>query len=250
MKRAERHRLKQNEVATTVAAARQRLEQHRRNVLLGVVAIVVLAAGITGYAFWQQRTNARASAMLAEAMTVMDAPIVPPAAGETGATPPEAPAGSYPSEQARLEAALPKFTSTYEAHPDSQAGIAARYHAAAILARLGKASEAQPLYRAVVESRDGLYAQMARMGLAEAQARAGQYDEAIAIWKELSEGPPANLPEDGVLMQLGRTYELAGNTNEAVTTYQRVADEFPQSVYAQQAREHVQRLKGPASPAS
>jgi TolA-binding protein len=38
-----------------------------------------------------------------------------------------------------------------------------------------------------------------------------------------------------VLAQLARAYERAGKTDETAATWKRIRDEFPESVYAQEA---------------
>ena len=43
-------------------------------------------------------------------------------------------------------------------------------------------------------------------------------------------------------MQLGRAQLLAGKTTEAVQTFKRVADEFPQSPYGPEARRQAETL--------
>ena len=56
-----------------------------------------------------------------------------------------------------------------------------------------------------VASRAGagtLYGRMARMGRADAQARAGQVDAAIATWKELMAQEGGELPADALLLEL------------------------------------------------
>jgi outer membrane protein assembly factor BamD (BamD/ComL family) len=50
------------------------------------------------------------------------------------------------------------------------------------------------------------------------------------------------VPVDGVLMQLGRAYRLAGRTPEAVQTFKRITDEFPASPYAADARRELDVL--------
>jgi outer membrane protein assembly factor BamD (BamD/ComL family) len=49
-----------------------------------------------------------------------------------------------------------------------------------------------------------------------------------------------------VLMQLGRTYALAGRKAEAVQTYQRLTTEFPASGYAGDAKKALESLKAGA----
>jgi outer membrane protein assembly factor BamD (BamD/ComL family) len=44
-------------------------------------------------------------------------------------------------------------------------------------------------------------------------------------------------------MQLGRAYLQAGKKDEATRAFTRVVDEFPQSLYAGEAREKISELK-------
>jgi TolA-binding protein len=81
---------------------------------------------------------------------------------------------------------------------------------------------------------------MARLGIAQAYMMTGQFDQAIAAFKEVESLKSDDVPADGVLMQLGRAYQLAGKTEDAKKTFKRVADEFPQSPYAPAARREVE----------
>ena len=51
---------------------------------------------------------------------------------------------------------------------------------------------------------------MAKLGMADAEVAAGKFDGAIAVYKELSADKDGPLPVDGILMQLGRAYDAAG----------------------------------------
>ena len=84
---------------------------------------------------------------------------------------------------------------------------------------------------------------MARLGLAEAQARAGQYDSAINAYKELAAQLDGPLPIDGILMQLGRTYLDAGKPSDAQQVFSRVVEEFPNSPFSGDARRELDTLK-------
>jgi TolA-binding protein len=244
MKRSERHHLKENEVALYVAQLRERYAEHRATLTAGVAAVVVVAVALGGYIYWRARADARASAMLAEGMRIEQSQVAPPAAPPQPGTPaPQAPAGTFPTEKAKLEAALPKFMAAADGYPSSRAGIEARYHAATTLALLGRTADAEQRYREVID-RDatGLYGTMARLGLADVQARTGKYDPAIAAYKELTANQNGTLPIDGVLMQLGRTYVLAGRTDEARSAFNRIVSEFPDSPYLQAARQELAAL--------
>ena len=86
-------------------------------------------------------------------------------------------------------------------------------------------------------------ADSARLGLATAQAGAGQYDEAIAGYRSLSERRDGAFPPEGVLMQLARTYRSAGKIEEARQTYTRVVEEFPNSLFSAEAQRELELLK-------
>jgi len=161
----------------------------------------------------------------------------------TTPTPATPPPGSYPSERAKLEAAFPKFLVVASTYPTTNAGIAARYHAAAAAAALGRTDEALRLYGEVRDQNGGgVYGQMARLGIGETHARAGHHDQAIAAFKELAGDTASQLPLDAILTQLGRTYAQAGRTKEARDTFQRVLDEFPQSPYATTIKQELENL--------
>lgn len=244
MKRTERHHLKENELAHTLGRVNDALTTSGRTIGFAIVGLLVVAAVIGGYFIWRGRTEAAAGALLAEALTIAEAPVAPPAPPpQPGATPPAPPPNSYPTEQAKLEAALPKFLDVVGRYPSTDAGLAARYQAACILAELGRAAEAQGKYQEVID-RDsrGIYGQMARLGLANLEVAGGQFDRAITIYKELTADRETRLPMDGILMELGHAYARAGKTSDAKQTFTRVIDEFPQSLYAPQAKQELSKL--------
>jgi tetratricopeptide (TPR) repeat protein len=243
MKRSERHRLKENELALLAGRTGSVLTRRRREIGGAVVAAILLVVLVTGFMWWRGRAENHASALLADALTVLDAPVTPPPPPSPDqATPPAPQAGSYATERAKLDAALPKLTAVYTQYPTTRSAVTARYHAANALAALGRSGEAEKLYQEVADG-DGIYASMARLGLANQLAAAGQHDRAIAIYKELSAQPASNVPVDGVLMQLGRTYERAGRSSEAQQTFSRLVQEFPDSLYAAEARRQMEALK-------
>ena len=241
MKRTERHHLKENEVAEWVLGLRAQYEANKNAILYGGLAILVLTGGVFGTIAWRSMSSGRANAMLAEAMTVAEAPVTAPTAGDAGKLPVQ-PAGTYPSERVKLEAALPKFMAAADTYPLSEPGLVARYRAAATLVALGRADEGIQRYRDVADRATGVVQAMARLGVADAQLSAGKYDEAVKGLKAMIDQKAADLPADGVLMQLGRAYRLAGKKSDARVSFQRLVDEFPQSVYAAQAKRELESL--------
>ena len=241
MKRAERHHLKQNELQRLAIQAQKAISERTpaaTGVLVGLLVVAVLGLG---YYAWRGHVQSRARALLAEAIATQEAPIT--TLGSTAA------AGSYGNERARLQAAVAKFKAAADAYPSTDAGLFARYQEAVGQVTLGNLAGATSAYQEVTR-RDGddIYGQMARLGLAEAQARAGQFDQAINTFKEMAQRKDGPLPIDGILMQLGRTYRDAGKRADAQQTFNRLVQEFPDSPYGADAKRELDSLnKAPAA---
>ena len=249
MKRKERHHLQQNELAHTIETAREFLETRQRQIAGVLTGLIVIAVGIFGYSVYRQQTESRGSVLLAEAMVALNARVVPvgapgqgevPAAAALGAT------GTFATEGAKLNAALPKLKAAADAYPESTAGITARYHLAGALAALGRHEEAIQAFDEVAKGAgaSSLYGRMARLGKADTQAHAGQLDAAIATWKDMAATSADDLPVDAILMELARAYIQKGNTEEARKAFTQIVDQHPNSPYSAEARAELENLKG------
>ncbi len=247
MKAAERRHLRENELVGLVADITERIQPYR-GVIIGVVAgMVVVVLGFGGYSWWRDRAQSQATAALAEAMVVLEARVVPPAPSAGTSAPPAAatqPAGTYPNEQAKVAAALPKLKAAADAYPNTQPGIVARYQLASALLETGKPAEAVGAFAQVIAAdATGIYGRMAQLGKAEAHAAAGQYDQAIAIFKELAAKKDGDVPADAVLMQLGRTYVAAGRSDDAAKSFQQVIEQYPDSPYQADAKKALDEIR-------
>ena len=244
MKSTERHRLKENEFARSVAHAREMIDTRRGDITRVVIAVVVLAVVVGGYSVWRQSRNAKANAALAAGLAVFEAPVVTPAAPAPGSPLPVQQAGTYPTEQEKLAAALPKLLEAADKYPSTDSGIAARYYAASALASLGRYPEAEQRFQEVVDKGGSkIYSRTAKLGVAEAQVAQGKFDNAITIYREMSAASNSEMPPDGVLMELGRACVRAGRKDEAARAFSRVVDEFPQSAYAADAKRELEATK-------
>ena len=239
MKTTERHHLKENELGRLTRQARETVDGRRGETTAIIAAVAVVGALAIGYFGWRDHVNTKAHGLLAEAMSVQDARVGPPPA-------PGAPSGGlyFPTERERSQAALTKFKIAADAYPSTDAGIYARYQQGATSLALGGIPGAIAAYEQVIkEAGDGFYGQMARLALAEAQARSGQYDTAINTFKELAQRKDGPLPVDGILMQLGRTYVEAGKKTDAQQTFNKLVEEYPESPFTGDARKEIESLK-------
>jgi len=238
MKRTERQHLKENELQALARQARETYETKKRETGIIAAAVAVVAVIALGWIGWRERVQGKAHALLADAVVVLDARIGPPPAPgqpEQGLR--------FATERERAQAALTKLKAAADAYPSTDAGLYARYQEGSTWMALGNPSEAANAYKQVVDRDSGIYSQMARLGLTEAQARSQQYDAAIKTFQELSQRKDGPLPVDGILMQLGRTYAEAGKRTEAQQTFNRLVEEFPESPFNGDARRELENLK-------
>ena len=239
MKASERHRLKENELSHVLGDASARLQENRGTlgIAAGITALA-LVAGI-GYWAWTTRSENRAQAMLGDAIVIMQAPVEDPkATAKPGVR-------SYPTVQARAEAALTKFADVYNAYPSTDAGIAARYYAASALAMLGRHAEAALRFQETVDRAGGnsFYGRMARLGVVETNAQAKKYDEAITAAQALVNNTTDDtIPRDALLMELGRVQVAAGKKTEAKQTLDKMIADFPESPYIEEAKRMLAEL--------
>ena len=239
MKRNERHHLKENDLLQFASRTREAIDARQREVGIAAIAVILISVAAIGYFAWQSRVEGRAGALLAEAIVVSEARVGPPPAPGTPATGP-----SFPTDREKYEATAAKFKAVADQYPSSDAGLFARYREGATQMALGHTKEAAAAYQQVIDrAGNNLYGQMARLGLAEAQAREGQYDSAINTYRTMADNRDGPLPVDGILMQLGRTYLEAGKATEAQQTFNRVVDEFPESPFSGDARKELDSLK-------
>lgn len=248
MKTTERQHLKDNELAIALGRAQSWAGGNSATLLTVIAAIVIVGGGVLGYLAYRNNTDNKARLLLAEAMVIEEARVMPagPPPGTTNdpsAVGGQLP-GTYPTEKAKLEAALPKFQAAADAYPSTEAGITARYHLAKDLVALGRFDEAITAYDQVLASGNALLARSARLGKAEAQLRAAQYDPAIATLKQIVDQKDAALPAEAVLMELARAYKLAGKSDDARKTLTQIVEQHADTQYAADARAEIEKLKG------
>jgi len=232
MKSTERQQLKQNQFAVATMRMVDQITANwtRIAIVAGTLAVLLLAVGVV---FTMVRRSADAAGtMLGAAMTIAQAQIsldsALPGVNQS--------AGTFPTEEARFEATVAAFREVIDAHPSSDAAVAARFHLASEYAWERQYAEAEQLFREAAEGGgQSIYTVPAQLGLAEALTAQGRHDEAITLLNQLAANRDDAVPVDGVLMQLGEANLAAGRESDADAAFRRIVDEFPTSVYVADA---------------
>ena len=247
-RRLTRHEmLEQDEFVTGVAATAGWIERHRRQLLIGigvVAGVAIVAAAVS----WNVGRRGQAAArLLAQAMTVGEAPIVAP-----GQQVPVGVSRTFPTAQARDEAVLADLDALLASHNLSRAATVGAWMRGGVLLRLGRTAEAREAFESFLrESPDSDLAPLARRSLAAAAAAAGDHEGAISTLTALAASPSRLVRADLALAELARAQEAAGRSADALATWRRISTEHPQSMFASEAGEAIRRLEGqPAAAAS
>jgi tetratricopeptide (TPR) repeat protein len=247
MKTTERHHLKDNELAIALNQAQSWAQKNSSTITTIVAAIAIVVVGVLGYMAYRNSSDNKARVALAEAMVIEEARVMPPGPPAGATNDPTAIGGqlpgTYPTEKAKLEAAIPKFQAAADTYPSTDSGLTARFHLARTFVTLGRYDEGLKEYDKVIAGGNALLARSARLGKADAQLRAAQYDPAIATFKQIVDTKEAGLPMEAVLMELARAYKLAGKTDDARKTLTQIVEQHADSPYAAEARSELDRLK-------
>ncbi|MFQ5720588.1 MAG: tol-pal system YbgF family protein [Acidobacteriota bacterium] len=237
--RLTRHDIQQKDGFVSIVERTVTWIDARRKAVLGIAGGVVMAAILVALgSVWVASRSADADRILGEALTTLQTPVLPPgqlvgADGQPGFT----------SSNERDEAALKKLDEVVEARPFTRAATLAAYMRGAALLRLGRADEARKALLDFTQDHSGSdLLPLAHRALSRAEMADGHPDEALRILEALVDHPSAVLPIDAALMELARAQEEAGQMSDAAQTYQRIANEFPESVYSGEAGQAFARL--------
>ena len=82
----------------------------------------------------------------------------------------------------------------------------------------------------------------ARVNLIDLDRKQGKGEQVVQQLRAMLEKGDTPLPQDMILHELGKTLEQLNGPQEAVQSYQRILDEFPQSPYRTEAQQKVAAL--------
>lgn len=236
-----KRQIKEDEVLTGAGQAWAWIKTHEEQVRLGaIVGALVLAIGVAFWWFQQSRSQAAARAF-SEALATFEARVgdLPPN------TPPPAPGTHFTSAAEKFNKAQVAFDGVAARYGSSPAGRRALLYGALCRLELGKHDEARKALEGLVTSREPGVGDQARLALADLHARSGAVDKAVEVYSQLADDPATTLPRDFVLMSLAGVLEDAKRPAEAGKWYQRVAQDYPESVLASEAQRRMEYLKTP-----
>ncbi|MGE5567588.1 MAG: tetratricopeptide repeat protein [Rhodospirillales bacterium] len=193
MDRITRKELKQDKFALEVERTVEYVSEHRKSLIrYGVsgAAVLVLVIGFLAYSRHQQGARHEA---LSAALEIQQAAI---------GAPPNEFIRSYPTEQARNEAAKKAFGELAADYSGSDEAIISEYYLGTITASEGKTAEAEKWLKSVVNSGNANYASLAKLALAQIYKAEGKLGEGEALLRSLIDKPTDFVSKEQATIEL------------------------------------------------
>jgi len=244
--RLTRKEIKRDEFADVVGRSVEYAGGHVRTIAYALGGLLLLVLLVVGITYWRNRQNAAASQALAAAVKVYQAPVT-----ATGAKPDDPGQPSFATEEARRAKAKGLLAKVRDDYGSTNAADVAGLYLAQIHADEGKLDEARKLWSDFVDGHKGsMLAAEARLNLLALDRKQGKGEEVVKELRSMLEKGDAPLPQDVILHELGLTLEQLHRPQEAIQSYQRILDEFPQSPFRSDAQQKVSALDPTRAPAA
>jgi tetratricopeptide (TPR) repeat protein len=239
LKRELKRQIKQDELRTGLQSAVLWGRDHSREVLVTVGTLLALLAATLVVKNFRDRQDAAAESAFSKAIETYHAPVaaeLPPGA--------ERPAGAYATREEKVRKALAEFEAV-EKNAPREVRERARYYIALSRLELGEVAAAEKSLADLAGGRNegDLIPSLARLALADLHRRNGQPQKAIDAYRQMLDDSSFLLPRDHVLLKLGAAQEDANRLKDARTSYERLVQEYPGSVYAGEARQRAEYLQ-------
>ena len=238
MSRLTRKDMKRDEVLDWLGRTIEYMRRHARRLLgvaAAVVAVAAIAAAVVAY---RGKQAERANGLLTEALAIYNAPI-----DAVNPTPDNSEDPSFADEETRKLRAKAKFESLRaDFEGKGMGGIAAAY-LGDLAADSGDYERAEALWReAMVAVADTFLAGRLQLNLISLGKSQGRSDAVVEELRGLLNSASASLPADVVLYELARALESLERPDEAASAYQRLLDEYDDSIHAPDARRRLDEL--------
>jgi predicted negative regulator of RcsB-dependent stress response len=231
-----RRALKQDKFAVATLSGLDWVGQNRANVVRwSIAAAVAIAVVVTSLIVYQKRAAA-ADQLLGQAMDLYETPLAQPG------QPAEPGQKTYPSANARAQAAYPLFRETAGRYGWLRAGVMARYFAGMTALDMGNQSQAEADLVHAADSHDSNLAALAKIALANLYEQTGRTSQAVEEFRDLIAHPATTVSKPAAQLQLAQLYEST-QPEEARRIYAEIKDQDKDSDAAQIATQKLQTLK-------
>jgi predicted negative regulator of RcsB-dependent stress response len=192
--RITRKELKTDRFALEIEHTVTLFEQYRKEIVLyGGVGLAV-AVVVLGFVLYSGHQHAVREQALAKAIEIQETPVGPAQPGQQ----------SFPTQDAKDQAALKAFTDLKNQYGGSAEGEIAEYYLGAIKSDQGKLGDAEKSFAEVADRGDARYSALAKLSLAQIDFADGHSDKGETILKDLMAHPSIFVSKEQATILLAR----------------------------------------------
>ncbi len=230
-----RKELKQDKIHDAIEHGAEAVFSHTTVLAAAVLVVVVVVVGYFSWRFYIDRQTVQASAALDVATKAYSARV--------GAAPDPNDPGEpfYPTETARAEDAVQKFSTVAEKYPSTNPGRLATYYAALCYEDLERHNQALEQLKKISSGKDKELAAMAQYQTGVIYERTGKPAEAAKVFRDLADHSSVFVPRPLVLLELAETLRQS-NPKEAAGVYEQLKKEFPNTAVSEEAERGLETL--------
>ncbi|WP_152559814.1 tetratricopeptide repeat protein [Hymenobacter sp. IS2118] len=198
--------------------------RNNSNVLLGILAVVVLAvAGAFGFYYWRNTQDTKAQTSMFRAVNNWEADSL--------------------SKAIKGDGKAPGLTTVANEYGSTKAGNLANFYAGVASLKQGKFKEAFD-YLEDFSSDDYLVQSRAYALMGDAQLEQGKSKEAADLYAKAADHNANEYFSPGYLLKEGTAREIANDNEGAIKAYDRIINEFPTAQEVVEARQFKAKLEG------
>jgi predicted negative regulator of RcsB-dependent stress response len=230
-----RKELKQDKVRETFEHGAEAVLSHTKIASIGLLVLILAAAGYIGWKVYSDRQNAAAQAEFDEGFKIFNAQISAP--GQP-AVPGEV---VYADPLKRAQDAEVKFAVVANRYPNTKPGKLARYYSALALMDLDRLNQASEQLSKLNAGSDKELAALADYQKALIAERSGKIDEAAKTLRSLSTAGSVLVPKPLVLLELAGVLRQS-DPKQASSVYEQLKKDYPNTAIAEEADRGLQAI--------
>jgi predicted negative regulator of RcsB-dependent stress response len=230
-----RKELKQDKIHDAIEHGAEAVFSHTTVLAVAVLAVVVAVVGYFSWRFYNDRQTVQATAALDLATKAYSARI--------GAAPdPNDPGEAfYPTELARAEDAVQKFSAVAQKYPNTNPGRLAAYYAALCYEDLERHNQALEQLKKISSGKDKELVAMAQYQIGVIYERTGKPADAVKVFRDLADHSSVLVPRPLVLLELAETLRQS-DPKQAADVYTQLKKEFPNTAVSEEADRGLETL--------
>ena len=231
-RRLKRKQIKHDQFITLIDRAMAWMGQNWRTASMVIGGAVVLGLVYWGATLLVASRGGAAANALSDAVAIFTAPVGSPAQGGEGP--------HFATHEERLDAAEKAFRRVHSRYRFTTPGRTARLFLARVAEERGDVDAAVRLLSELADKHtDNPVVGLATLDLVRLRLARGEGAQLVKELEAMVAGKDPRLPRDLALFQLAQVWERQGNVDEAVRLYRKLSEDFPESPYRFEAQQRL-----------